>query len=314
MIEIVPANPSIPSIQFIALTTIINQIKKAPAEVGAIAFSSNEQVFEEKEIKGKNLGGAGLNKEKIMLTVNTFKKFCLKASTKKADEIHDYYIKLEELLQETLNEETEELRLQLENTNIEKLKLEEDNIDLKKKLTKKCNDKKYPEGNCIYVISNQLFPNYYKVGISKKFDTRLNSYDSLCPIDHDVLYFRLAYCNEEIEKIIKKTFSEFIIQTNKEEWFKLDHGNILIDSVKNICDAIDLILPRQTEINSEILVKNKRELKNPFFLPEKECTVCKKVKSLELFHYASVSDRICAFMSYGGLYRTDQRFHSGIRV
>jgi hypothetical protein len=41
----------------------------------------------------RNFGGAGLNKEKILLTVNTFKKFCLKAGTKKADEIHDYYIK-----------------------------------------------------------------------------------------------------------------------------------------------------------------------------------------------------------------------------
>jgi hypothetical protein len=84
----------------------------------------------------------GQNKETIMLTVNTFKKFCLKANTKKADEIHEYYIKLEELLHETLNEETEELRLQLENTNNEKLKLEEHNIDLKKKLTKKYNNKK----------------------------------------------------------------------------------------------------------------------------------------------------------------------------
>ena len=42
----------------------------------------------------------GHNKETFMLNVETFKKFCLKAGTKKADEIHDYYIKLEELLQE----------------------------------------------------------------------------------------------------------------------------------------------------------------------------------------------------------------------
>ena len=47
--------------------------------------------------------------------MNTFKKFCIKAGTKKADEIHDYYIKLEELLQQTINEETNELRLQLQN-------------------------------------------------------------------------------------------------------------------------------------------------------------------------------------------------------
>ena len=34
-----------------------------------------------------------------------FKSFCLKAGTKKADEIHDYYIKLEELIQEVINME-----------------------------------------------------------------------------------------------------------------------------------------------------------------------------------------------------------------
>ena len=47
----------------------------------------------------------GHNKEIIMLNINTFKKFCLKAGTKKADEIHEYYIKLENVLQEILLEE-----------------------------------------------------------------------------------------------------------------------------------------------------------------------------------------------------------------
>jgi phage anti-repressor protein len=45
-------------------------------------------------------GCAGLNKEKILMTVNTFKKLCLKSNTKKADEIHDYFIKLEEIKDE----------------------------------------------------------------------------------------------------------------------------------------------------------------------------------------------------------------------
>ena len=63
--------------------------------------------------KKESLLKGGYNKEQILMTVNTFKKFCLKAGTKKADEIHDYYIKLEELLQETINEETAELRNQL---------------------------------------------------------------------------------------------------------------------------------------------------------------------------------------------------------
>jgi len=56
----------------------------------------------------------GHNKETFMLNVDTFKRFCLKAGTKKADDIHDYYLKLEETLHEVLEEESSELKLQLE--------------------------------------------------------------------------------------------------------------------------------------------------------------------------------------------------------
>jgi hypothetical protein len=58
--------------------------------------------------------GGGQNKETILMNITTFKKLCLKADTKKADEIHDYFIKLEETLQEVINEESNELRNQLQ--------------------------------------------------------------------------------------------------------------------------------------------------------------------------------------------------------
>lgn len=40
------------------------------------------------------------------MTIHTFKLFCIKANTIKANEIHDYFIKLEELLHELTQEET----------------------------------------------------------------------------------------------------------------------------------------------------------------------------------------------------------------
>ena len=61
----------------------------------------------------------GHNKEIFMLNVSTFKRFCLKAGTKKADAIHDYYIKLEELLHEVVQEESTELKTQLEQNQIQ---------------------------------------------------------------------------------------------------------------------------------------------------------------------------------------------------
>jgi len=61
----------------------------------------------------------GHNKEIFMLNVSTFKKFCLKAGTKKADDIHDYYIKLEGLLHDVVQEESTELKRQLEQNQIQ---------------------------------------------------------------------------------------------------------------------------------------------------------------------------------------------------
>ena len=62
----------------------------------------------------KNDTRGGHNRETIKLNIETFKRFCLKAGTKKADEIHEYYLKLEETLHEVLAEESQELKLQLE--------------------------------------------------------------------------------------------------------------------------------------------------------------------------------------------------------
>lgn len=55
----------------------------------------------------------------------------MKAETKKANEIHDYYIILEELLQETLNEESDELRNQLEEKSELECKICEQSLDHK---------------------------------------------------------------------------------------------------------------------------------------------------------------------------------------
>ncbi len=56
----------------------------------------------------------GCNKETFMLTVKTFKLLCLKSDTKKANQIHEYYIKLEETLHDLVDEESNELKTQLD--------------------------------------------------------------------------------------------------------------------------------------------------------------------------------------------------------
>lgn len=93
-----------------------------------IGKTKNENI---NEIKG----GSGLNRETIKLTVNCFKKLCLKADTKKANEIHDYYITLEETINDLIIEQSSILVNQLKikdqeikMNNVEKQKLLENTI------------------------------------------------------------------------------------------------------------------------------------------------------------------------------------------
>jgi len=75
----------------------------------------------------------GHNKQTILLNIDTFKKFCLKAGTKKADEVHEYYIQLEEALHEIIQEESNELKLQLESYKTQIITNEKDKLIIREK-------------------------------------------------------------------------------------------------------------------------------------------------------------------------------------
>ena len=85
---------------------------------------SDYKIFVPEVAGAKKDGSGGYNKEIFILTINAFKRLCLKAGTKKADEIHEYYIKMEKVLQDVLFEEcnalTEQVKqIKQENTNKE---------------------------------------------------------------------------------------------------------------------------------------------------------------------------------------------------
>ena len=65
-------------------------------------------------VKQTNHTKGGHNKEIFMLNVKTFKLFCIKSETKKADEIHEYFLKIEQIIQEVIHEESNELKNQLQ--------------------------------------------------------------------------------------------------------------------------------------------------------------------------------------------------------
>ena len=75
-------------------------------------------------------GRGGHNIKKLMMTIKCFKSLCLKSQTKKASEIHDYYIKLEEILHEIVQESVIELTQKME----EHKRLQDQTIEEQKRL------------------------------------------------------------------------------------------------------------------------------------------------------------------------------------
>ena len=73
----------------------------------------------------------GHNKQKILLNIKTFKLFCIKTKTKKTNEIHEYFVNLEEILHETLEEESNELKQQLEKIKNGIKELKNENSEIK---------------------------------------------------------------------------------------------------------------------------------------------------------------------------------------
>ncbi len=99
------------------------------------------------QLKQDNGKHGGRNKETFLLSVKTFKSFCMKAGTKRAEQIHDYYIKLEEVLQEVCQEESDELKLQLESA---EQQLETAEVD-KHKIREKTLVEQFPQNTqCFY--------------------------------------------------------------------------------------------------------------------------------------------------------------------
>lgn len=131
----------------------------------------------------------GHNKEQILMNIQTFKKFCLKAATKKADEIHDYYIKLEEILQETINDETNELKIQLE---LKDKQLEEKDENIEKIQKQKVLLKEFASiGSLVYIIKvKTLLNSEYiikigesRVGVEARYNEHKSKYEECLLLD-----------------------------------------------------------------------------------------------------------------------------------
>ena len=177
---------------------------------------NNKQNFTPQPGGAKKKGGQNI--QKFYLNVKTFKSLCLKAGTKKADEIHEYYIKLEELIQEVLEEEASEMK--------NKLLIKENELNEKENL-----------------ISQK--DNIIKNANQDKFKTIEKTLVSQFPVNNECIYFgTIDNTNDKREQLIKfghsnnlplrvqdhhKTYTNFILR----DAFKVHNRQEIENAIKS---------------------------------------------------------------------------------
>jgi hypothetical protein len=184
----------------------------------------------------------------------------MKAGTKKADEIHDYYMKMEDMIQEIVTEECNELKLQLEQKDQQMQTLQVQTEKEKEELKERTIIEQFPVNTqCIYIgkIDNKSKMQgepLIKFGQSNNLAERVKTHKKI--YENFRLYAAYKVKNKiEIENLIKrhpimkKRLRTLLTQD------ELSHREILAlddndSSIENIEDHIKEII-KQNEYNLE---------------------------------------------------------------
>ena len=217
----------------------------------------------------------GHNKQTILLTIKCFKSLCLKSQTEKASEIHEYYLKMEEVLHQIVEEETDELKLQLkkkDNLILEKEFLLKNSLKEKQKAVEKSIVTQFPVNTqCVYFgtidNTNQSNEKLIKFGHTNDLNIRLSYHHKT--YNNFILTHAFRVQNKvEIENLIK-THEKIRKQIrtievdgkNKTEIICYDDTDFTIDK---LCKYIkDIINDKTYSINNfNKLLRQNEDLEN----------------------------------------------------
>jgi hypothetical protein len=231
----------------------------------------------------------GHNKEIFMLNIKTFKSMCLKADTKKADEIHEYFLKMETIIQEFINDENNELKKQL---TVQSEQIEIQNEQIKKSerekelLKEKTIIEQFPlNTQCIYIgrIENKTLgiPGHkmyhetvIKFGQSNNLEERVKCHKKT--YDNFILFASYKVKNKiEIENLIKK---HPILKKRLRLITTIDgitHRELLA------LDDKDFTLEKMEEYIKEIIKHNEYNLENYNLLLQKNSLLEEELSKLK---------------------------------
>ena len=233
---------------------------------------------------GLQIGGAGINKEQILLTINGFKKFCLKSDTKRADEIHEYYIKMEDAVFEYTANKMEAIKA-LNEQNLQNTKLIENKVE--KSLFDAYTNKKV-----VYLatVAHDIVKFGYTDNLKERVKQHHRDFGVVFKLEHVV---ECDY-NRELEQKLKdhaevkyRRTSQVFNDKNQTELIKID-DKFNIEKVHTLVKTLKKELERVSDVEiettkrMEILLKIEEEKTKQVECEERTKQCIEKTKQMEL--------------------------------
>jgi phage anti-repressor protein len=166
-------------------------------------------------------GGSG--SDRIMLNVDTFKNLCMLAKTERGKQIRKYYVKLESVYNQIINDEVQQSKRELEESKREL-------ASLKKLKTRKWYNQE--PGDTIYAIK---IDDIIKIGKTKNIKAREGYYTQ--NQTGDIFYIKKCHNCDLSEKVIHHILDKHRLENNK-EWFDISN-ELAIYIIDIVCDFLD---------------------------------------------------------------------------
>jgi hypothetical protein len=225
-----------------------NETKNSESEKAAFPYGKAGPSKDDKE---KNLGGAGLNKENIMLSVDTFKNLCMIAKTEKGKAIRKYYVKLENIYNKLIGEEIQQKEeLLIKEREIASKLLEEKEEQLqelsKQNLLLETHTKKYKEvtyeeiskAGHVYIFSCDKH-GIYKCGRTKNVNARVKGLQTGCVEQIHVLFDYPTNNDLLLETAVHHILDRYRCNSNREHFrCDLEYMKRIVTIVGKVLDTL----------------------------------------------------------------------------
>lgn len=166
--------------------------------------------------------GPGRPEEKIMLTPSCFKRLCMMSRAKKAEEVREYFLSIEDHLSRYKSYIIEGLN-KIVNNQSRELK-PSDNVD-------------YNSG-VIYVLkTNEDIDDVYKIGRTLNFKQRLSTHQSSHPEKLEIAYVYETDNINEVENCLKQALKNKVYRKRR-EFYEIEPT--LLKAFIKACDCISL--------------------------------------------------------------------------